>query len=302
MILDTGSANKHVLREEWRERLRRLVESRRWEATILTVIVLNAITLGLETSDTVMAQIGPVLTMADRMFLTIFVIEIATRLVAHGWSFWRDPWGIFDFAVVAIALVPATGNLSVLRALRILRALRLISAIESMRRVVNGLFRAIPGLTSIVMLLVLLLYVFSVMATQLYGAQHPKLFGTLGDSAFTLFQVMTLEGWPDVARVVMEQNPWAWMFFITFILITAFAVLNLFIGIIVDAMQEKQLADIEALQESQNRSFQAEQEWTAREFDQVLEELRSVKSEVQALREHLGNGHPPPARPEQEDS
>lgn len=288
---DASAESERVHDQEgWRGWLRGLVEGRIWELVILTVIILNAAVLGLDTSSTIRSKIGPLLSAADNVFLTIFVAEITARLIAHGWRFWRDPWSVFDFAVVAIALVPATESLSVLRALRILRALRLISAIESMRRVVGALFRAIPGMAAIIMLLVLLLYVFSVMATQLYGREFPKLFGSIGDSAFTLFQVMTLEGWPDVARSVMDKSPWAWVFFIVFILITAFAVLNLFIGIIVDAMQEKQRADLDRIQQRQASNFVAEHKWTAGEFDLVLSEIRSLKEELHTLRRHMEAG------------
>ncbi len=259
----------------WRKRAEVFFSSRRWESFIITIIVLNAITLGLETSPTAMAMAGSWLTVIDRIILGIFVLEISARLIVFGKRFWRDPWSLFDFSVVAIALVPATGEFSVLRALRIIRVLRLISTVESMRRVVSGLLRAIPGMGSIISLLALLFYVFSVMATKLYGADFPHFFGSIPASAFTLFQIMTLEGWAaEIVRPVMAVHPYAWIFFIIFILVTSFAVLNLFIGIIVDSMQMVQEED-----------RQKEQKWTAAEFDLVLAELRALREEVQTLRE-----------------
>ncbi len=275
-----------------RARLRQIVSSARWEKTVITIIVLNAITLGLETSSTVMTQAGTLLHTLDSIFLTIFVIEISLRIIAHGRSFWRDPWSLFDFAVVAIALLPATESLSGLRALRILRVLRLISAVESMRRVVNGLFRAMPGMASVVMLLSLLFYVFSVMATMLYGATFPEFFGTIGRSAYTLFQIMTLESWSmGIVRPVLEVHPFAWLFFVPFILMTSFAVLNLFIGIIVDAMQEQARERMEAIEMAetsamkvQTETIKREHEFTASEFRHVLEELDALKTEIRSLR------------------
>ena len=280
---------------QMRARLRTLVEHPRWEQAILTIIVLNAITLGLETSGTVMAQAGPLLKTLDGIFLTIFVFEIALRLLAHGARFWRDPWSVFDFLVVAVALVPATESLSGLRALRILRVLRLISAVPSMRRVVSGLFRAIPGMGAVVALLSLIFYVFSVMATMLYGETFPEYFGTIGASAYSLFQIMTLESWSQsIVRPVLEQHPLAWLFFIPFILMTSFAVLNLFIGIIVDAMQEQARERFEALQEQSHTDAEdtlsavdKEHDWQAAEFRKLLEELRSVRTEVVSLRAQL---------------
>jgi len=266
-----------------------------WERTILSIIVLNAVTLGLETSDRVMAQVGPLLLVLDSIFLTIFVFEIALRLMAHGARFWRDPWSIFDFLVVAVALVPATESLSGLRALRILRVLRLISAVPSMRRVVSGLFRAIPGMGAVVMLLSLIFYVFSVMATMLYGDNFPQYFGTIGESAYSLFQIMTLESWSEsIVRPVLDEHPMAWLFFIPFILMTSFAVLNLFIGIIVDSMQEQARERLEAMQEQSHADAEQtlsavdqEHNWQAKEFRKLMDELKTVRAEVTALRSRL---------------
>jgi voltage-gated sodium channel len=263
-----------------RERLRRFFESDGWEKFITTLIIINAITLGLETSEVAMAQFGGILHVVDRMVLSVFVVEIASRIVAFGRQFWRDPWSLFDFFVVSIALVPASGDLSVLRALRILRALRLISIVPSMRRVVSGLLSALPGMGSIMTLLLLLLYVFSVMATNLYGARFPEMFGTIGTSAFTLFQVMTLEGWAgDVVRPIMQVYPFAWAFFVVFILATSFAVLNLFIGIIVDAMQSVQ-----------EHERQEERAFEETEFEAVLSEIRQLRQEVRQYQEQNSGG------------
>ncbi|MFN4009479.1 MAG: ion transporter [Pannonibacter sp.] len=251
-----------------------LTSSRRWEAFIISVIVFNAVTLGLETSGTVMAAIGPQLYFIDGAILVIFVLELLLRLYAHRLSFFKDPWSLFDFTIVAIALVPASGPFSVLRALRILRVLRLISVVPSLRRVIGGLLAALPGMGSIIVLMSLVYYVFAVMATKLYGATFPDWFGDLGRSTYTLFQVMTLESWSmGIVRPVMEVHPYAWMFFIPFLLCTAFTVLNLFVGIIVSAMQD------EHEQEAQEDRKALQSETTL-----VLEELRALRAEVAELR------------------
>jgi voltage-gated sodium channel len=257
-----------------RASLRAVLEHPLWERLITTLIIINAITLGLETSPTAMRQFGPLLEMVDRAILAVFVVEILARMYVYGLRFWRDGWSVFDFFIVAIALVPATGGFSVLRALRVIRVLRLISTVRSIRRVVSGLLHAIPSMGAVIALLLLIFYVFSVMATKLYGAQYPQLFGTIGTSAFSLFQVMTLEGWAaEIVRPVMETYPHAWLFFIVFILITSFAVLNLFIGIIVDSMQREHEAE---MAEDRVRSEAS--------FDEVLAELRSLRREVDAIR------------------
>jgi voltage-gated sodium channel len=253
--------------------LRRFSASMPWEKFIMTVIVINSVTLGLETSPWMMMQYGSILEIVNQVVLLIFIVELLLRIFADGWRFWRDPWSLFDFAVVAVAVVPATGEFGVLRALRILRVLRLVSIVPSMRKVVSGLLSALPGMGSIMALLLLLLYVFSVMATNLYGTTFPEMFGTIGASAFTLFQVMTLEGWAgDVVRPIMKVYSGAWVFFTVFILTTSFAVLNLFIGIIVDAMQSVQEEDIK-------------QEWELEraEFTAVLTELGLLREEIRRL-------------------
>jgi voltage-gated sodium channel len=265
------------------ERLRTILADPRTEWVVLALILVNAIILGLETSPTVMNAAGPALKLLDNSILTIFVIEIASRIAVHRLAFFRDPWSVFDFLVIGIALVPATENLSVLRALRVLRVLRLITVVPALRRVVGGLILSLPGMGSIALLLLLVFYVFAVMATQLYGAAFPELFGNLGRSAFTLFAVMTLETWVDgVVKPVMEKYPYAWLFFIPYILITTFAVLNLFIAVIVNAMQTEH----EAARKEEERQFAEEQrklgKITATEED-VLAELRALRAEVKAL-------------------
>ncbi|MDZ4789735.1 MAG: ion transporter [Hyphomicrobiales bacterium] len=256
-----------------REQVRAIIEHRSWERFITGLIIVNAITLGLETSAGAMSAAGPFIEALDTAVLAIFVAEIALRLFVYRAAFWRDPWSVFDFVVVAIALAPASGDLAVLRSLRVIRAPRLISTVQSMRRVVNGLMQAIPGMGAVIMLLLLILYIFSVMATKLYGETVPELFGTLGDSAFSLFIVMTLEGWADMARQVMVKHPSAWLFFLVFILTTSFAVLNLFIGTIVDAMQQEQEAELAA-----------DRVRDAANMGEVLNELREVKAELAAIR------------------
>ncbi|TIW37828.1 MAG: ion transporter, partial [Mesorhizobium sp.] len=177
--------------------LKSLIESRHFDLTIMVLILINAVTLGLETSPDAIAVFGPLLTAIDRAILAVFVLELAIRVVVYRTNFFRDPWRIFDLFVVGFALIPATGSLSVLRALRILRVLRLISIVPSLRRVVTGFITALPGMGSIMLLLGLVFYVFAVMATKLYGSSFPELFGGIPESLFTLFQVMTLEGWSD---------------------------------------------------------------------------------------------------------
>jgi voltage-gated sodium channel len=211
---------------------------------ILGVIIFNAVVLGMETSDDLMARIGWLITTIDDVCLTIFVIEILLKFIAYRFGFFRSGWNVFDFLIVGIALVPAAQGLSVLRALRILRVLRVISVAPSLRRVVEGFVRALPGMGSVFLLMAMLFYIGAVMATKLFGDSFPDWFGNLGRSGYSLFQIMTLESWSmGIVRPVMEVYPYAWAFFVPFIMVTTFAVVNLLVGLIVNSMQDAHQAE-----------------------------------------------------------
>lgn len=211
---------------------------------IIGVILFNAVILGLETSDPVMAAVGPVILMLDKLCLGIFVSELLLKLYARGMAFFRSGWNVFDFVIIAIALIPSGQGLSVLRALRILRVLRVISVVPSLRRVVEGFVSALPGMGSVVVLMGIIFYIGAVMATKLFGASFPEWFGDLGSSAYTLFQIMTLESWSmGIVRPVMEAYPYAWAFFVPFIMVTTFAVVNLLVGLVVSSMQDANSAE-----------------------------------------------------------
>jgi voltage-gated sodium channel len=257
-----------------REHLGAFIAHPRVQGVIIALILINAVLLGLETWPVAMAVAGGAILALDEAILSVFVLEIALRLYVHRGAFWRDPWSLFDFAVVAIALVPATGPLAVLRALRVLRVLRLLTLVPSMRRVVGALLGAIPGLLSIGLLLAIVYYVFAVIATNLFAAAYPEWFGHLGRSLYTLFQIMTLESWSmGIARPVMEGFPYAWAFFVPFILVATFTMLNLFIAIIVNAMQ--------SYSETEHRE-------TVAAVAQVSEHLGTdLHGEVRALREDI---------------
>lgn len=222
-------------------RLQAFLEHRNFTGFITALILINAVTLGLETDDRLMESYGAALHLLDHAILSVFVAELALKLLAYRLNFFRAGWNWFDLLIIGVSLVPATGSLSVLRALRVFRVLRLLSVVPSMRRVVSALFKAIPGMASIMSVLLVIYYVAAVLATHTFGHSNDavleELFGSVGASMFTLFQLMTLEGWrSDVANPTMAIYPWAWIFFVVFIVVTSFAVLNLFIGVIVDAM------------------------------------------------------------------
>jgi voltage-gated sodium channel len=264
----------------FRSRATAFLAQARVQHTVLVIIIVNAVLMGLETSAGVMAQAGALILALDRIILVIFVVEIAARIYAHRTAFFKDPWSLFDFTVVAIALIPASGPLAVLRALRVLRVLRVLTIAPSMRRVVGALLSALPGLGSIALVLLLVFYVFGVIATHLFGQAFPDWFGHLGRSLYTLFQVMTLESWSmGIARPVMEESPFAWVFFISFILFATFTMLNLFIAIIVNAMQtftESEHKATETLVENVGQSMEHELHAEVQSLRQEIRELRSL--------------------------
>ncbi len=264
-----------------RARLRTFLELPKVRNAILSLIIFNAITLGVGTSAWVQEHLGGVFTLVDKVVLAIFVVELVLKLYAYGLSFFRNSWNIFDLFVVGVGLLPQTANLSALRGLRVIRALRLLSVIPQMRAVVQALLDALPGMGAVIVMISIVFYVFGVMATIMYGSSFDEWFGTLGRSLYSLFQIMTLESWSmGIVRPVMEIYPWAWAFFVPFIVITAFSVLNLFIGLLVNTMQQAVEADTEA-------EFEKLRDLVRAETDQVDAHVLSLQDEIRALRDEL---------------
>lgn len=260
-----------------RTRMVDLVEHRLFHNVTIAVIIINAVTLGLETSQSIMAQWGNLLTLIDRTILGIFVVELLLRLFAYRLAFFRSGWNIFDFVIVVVSLIPAAGNFSVLRSLRILRVLRLLSVIPQLRAVVEALVRGLPAMGAILLVLILVYFVGSVLVTRLYGPSFPEYFGSIGASMFTLFTIMTLEGWAEVARDVMKSHPSAWLFFVPFIVVSAFMVLNLFIAIIVNSMQE--------IGEAGKKE---ERDKAAATHGELMLTISALRADIDLLRRELG--------------
>jgi voltage-gated sodium channel len=261
----------------WRLRLAEFVESARVEHFIVAVILINAVVLGFETSKSAMASCSSLLVAIDKACLVVFCLEIGARLLAYRWAFWRSGWNIFDFAVVAVALVPGAGAWAVLRSLRVLRVMRLLTVIPSLRKVVAAFLHAIPGLGGVLLLMSVFLYTSAVLAVNLFGQTFPQWFGSLGGALFSLFQILTLEGWADMAREVMTVYPWAPLFFVPFIIIATFTVLNLFIGIIVSTMQE--LATKPDSEESEAQTAEQILQRLAPDLKALLARIPSTKTQ-----------------------
>lgn len=258
------------------------VESALVQRVIITLICINAVTLGLETFDWVRAVMGGALATFEQAVLAVFVLEIVVKLIAHDYRFFKDGWNVFDFLIVGISLVPASGPFTVLRALRILRLLRLVAKVGRLRLLVESLLKAIPSIGWVAFLLGLVFYIFAVIGTKLFGDAFPSDFGHLGRTLYSLFQVMTLESWSEaIARPVMERYPLAWVYFLTFIMLSAFTVLNLFIGIIVNTMQEGQMAEADA----KRQASEDKAHWERERMLRLIEELHAKVERLEAREE-----------------
>lgn len=269
------------------EKVRNLVEKPAFTNTILGVIIFNAITLGMSTSPTLMAKMGGFLSIVDNMVLGIFVFELALKFFAYRMEFFKNAWNIFDLLVVSIGLLPDRDGLSALRGLRVIRAMRLLSVVPQMRAVVQALLDALPGMGAVIIMLSIVYYVFAVMATLMYGPVFDEWFGTLGRSLYTLFQIMTLESWSmGIVRPVMLEFPRAWVFFVPFIIITAFSVLNLFIGLLVNTMQSAVEDEAEAEIVKLRDLVKTETDIVDNHVLAMHEELKALRAEIAAMRDN----------------
>lgn len=241
-----------------RHAVAKLIHSKIFAQVIIGLILFNAVTLGLETNADIMARHGVLLHLIDRAVIWVFVVELTLRIYVHRLSFFRGGWNLFDFIIVGVSLVPHIGPFAVLRTLRVLRVFRLISTVPSMRKVVSAMVTAIPGMASVLSILLVVFYVASVLITQVLSrVTDPEvhdMFGSIGLSMRTLFQVMTLDNWmSEVVLPVSKYFPYATPFFVLFVIVTSFAVLNLFIGIIVDAMNVLRDGEHESAEKEQMR-------------------------------------------------
>ena len=277
-MTETSTVNEKL---SFRARLRVFLDQSRVHYAILALIIINAVTLGLSTSDWMQDHFGSILRVTDKVILGIFILELTLKLIAYGWAFFRNSWNIFDLFVVGVGLLPQNAGLSALRGLRVIRALRLLSVVPQMRAVVQALLDALPGMGAVIVMISIVFYVFAVMATIMYGANFDVWFGTLGRSLYSLFQIMTLESWSmGIVRPVMEVFPMAWIFFVPFIVITAFSVLNLFIGLLVNTMQS-------AVEEETEAEFENLRVLIREETDELGTQVTALTDEVRALRAEL---------------
>jgi voltage-gated sodium channel len=263
-----------------REFARRIVQARWFEPWMIGLILLNAVIIGLETSHEMMRDYGRWLELGNDVILSVFIIEAALKITAVAPRFRRyfgDGWNLFDFSVVVLSLIPATGEFAlVARLIRVLRVLRLVSAMPQLRLIVATLVRSIPSMGHVLMLLAIIFYIYAITGFHLFHEHDAGHWGSLGAALLTLFQIVTLEGWVEVMETVLESQPWSWIYFVSFVLIGTFVVLNLFIAVVVNNLEASKAAELEALAQPVTH-------------DDVLEELARTRDALQALQRKLAS-------------
>ena len=257
-----------------RDKLRNFIEHKVVTNFILAVIAYNAIALGLLTYPNISASFGSFLQNTCFACVIIFTIELFIKLFVYGKSFFKDGWNNFDFVLIAMSWIPTGGVFSSFRAFRILRTLRLVTRMQKLRIIVQAIIESIPNVGWASLLLLLIFYIFAIMGTTLFGESFAEYFGTIGKSMFTLFQVMTLEAWVDIARTIMETMPYAWIYFLSFILVSSFIVMNVIVGVIVNAIGEIS-AKSKLMHERNNRKNMTEVE---RELNKLKRQLAKVEN------------------------
>lgn len=266
--------------------------SQKLEKFVVAVIVVNAISLGLETSPAIYQKFGFALELVDKICLAIFSFEILLKIVCQRLNYFKSGWNIFDFIIVGISFLPTTGGFAVLRSLRVLRLFLLITAMPRLKIMVRALILSLPNIASISLLMVLLFYVAGVMATKLFGAAFPDWFGSLSRTLFTLFQIMTLESWAmGIVRPVSQQFPYAFLFFVPFVLLSSFIVLNIFIAVIINGINDarEHYDKVRKMQELISRRPErgAPKALDAQKTQELRQELEKLSGEINRIMAQL---------------
>ena len=261
---------------------RRVVESSLFDWSIVAVILLNAAVLGMGTSPALQQRYDVLFNIVNWGALAIFIIEMLLKMLATKPTFtgyFKDGWNIFDFIIIAAALVPATGNFVLIaRMARLLRVLHLVSVIGELRVVVDALVRSIPNVFHVITLLSIIIYIYAILGYEIFGESDPDNWGSLGTSLLTLFNIITLEGWIDIAEAAYEHHPMAWIYFVSFITVETFIVINLFIAIIVNSLEQEE--------KEQRKDDQAE---SLAKHEDIMREIQETRSALKQLEKRIDN-------------
>jgi voltage-gated sodium channel len=280
------------------QRCRTVADSGVFQGFILVVILLNAITLGIQTYD-ISSGLESTISTLDDVFLGIFVVELAIRITAFGSRpdrFFADGWNLFDFAVIAAAFVPGVReNVTLLRIVRLLRVVRLVTVLPDLRILLRAMVRSVPPIVSLALLTFMLMYVYGMVGWILFGDEDPENWGDVGQALLSTFQMLTLENWPQLLETGMEIHPASWIFFVSYVLIASFLVINILIAIIINSMEEVHDAEREAERTARRDRAEhlAEQE---EETVTIAERLTALRDAIDELEQDLERGGVPPAK------
>ncbi len=261
-----------------RELAERLTQARAFEYAIIGLIVGNGALLGLETSPRLVDNAGEWLNLGQRVVLWVFVAEAALKIFGvspHVDRYFRDGWNLFDFTIVVLAFIPAVGPFAIVaRLARLARILRLVSALPELRLIVTTMVRSIPGMLNIVVLISIVAYVYAIIGYQFFHDHDPEHWRNLGISLLSLFRVITLEDWTDIMYTAMELHPWAWLYFVSFVVLASFVVINLFIAVVINNLNTVKEERLRASQEPKSA-------------DALINELRATQASLRRLEEDL---------------
>ena len=256
----------------------RIVETRWFEHFIIGLILLNGVVLGLETAPAIVTEYGPWLERINQIVIAIFVVEAALKIIAVAPQlnrYFGNGWNLFDFSVVVLSLLPATGEFAMIaRLARLLRVARLLSTIPELRLIVSTLVRSIPSMGHVLMLMSIIFYIYAVAGYHLFHEHDPTHWRNLGISLLTLFRIVTLEDWTDVMYTAMELHPSAWVYFVSFVVVGTFVVINLFIAVVINNLEEAKAERLAELQQPPTR-------------DEILVELLQTQEALARLQEKL---------------
>ena len=256
----------------------RLVNRPAFEYTIIALILMNGVLLGLETSPALEQRYGGIMHLGNQIVLGVFIVEALLKMLALAPRidrYFHDGWNVFDFLVIIFSLIPATGQFAmVARLARLLRVLRLVSAIRELRLIVAALVRSIPSVGYVIMLMSIIVYIYAIIGYHLFHEHDPTHWRTLGISVLTLFNIITLEGWTVVMEKAMQVHPWSWIYFVSYVVAATFVVINLFIAIIINNLDEAKAERLRELEPPVSR-------------EELLRELRSTRDALRRLERRL---------------
>ena len=282
--------------------LKRIADSTRFQTAILGLIVLNAITLGLQTFPAIDREAGSLLDTLDNVFLGIFCVEIALRVGAYGarpWNYFRDGWNVFDFVAVGAAFIPGLrGDATLLRLVRLLRVIRLLSIMPDLRVLIRGMVSSFGPIASLAGLSILIMYLYGMVGWIAFSETDPGHWGTIAEAMLSLFVIMTLESWPDIMGSVSDVHPWAWIYFVSYVLIASFLVINVVIAIIINAVEDSREEEARIKARAEAEAVRASLDGRLDEKDVVAIEQRitALRGALEDLEHELGAGRETPQR------